>query len=208
MCVLHLRHWLCLLLSSIFLLGTSHAATPPPPPAQAMMDALNRATTAVVGVKVLATEDARSAETLGLRRAGSGVLISQDGLILTIGYLMLEAEQIEIVTQDNKTLPARAVAYDLATGFGLVRPLLPLRNVAVAALGSSRDLQPGEPLMAVTGPQAGRRRRREHDAAGQPARVFGQLGIPHRIGAVHQPAGDGQRRQPQRRAALSTSAAN
>ncbi len=99
-------------------------------------------------------EDARSAETLGLRRAGSGVLISQDGLILTIGYLMLEAEQIEIVTQDNKTLPARAVAYDLATGFGLLRPLLPLRNVAVATLGSSRDLQPGEPLMAVTGPQA------------------------------------------------------
>jgi serine protease Do len=108
----------------------------------------------VVGVKVLATEDARSAETLGLRRAGSGVLISQDGLILTIGYLMLEAEQIEIVTQDNRTLPARAVAYDLATGFGLLRPLLPLRGVAVAALGSSRDLQPGEPLMAVTGPQA------------------------------------------------------
>jgi len=74
-------------------------------------------------------------------------------LILTIGYLMLEAEQIEVVTQDNKTLPARAVAYDLATGFGLLRPLLPLRNVPVATLGSSRDLQPGEPLMAVTGPQ-------------------------------------------------------
>ena len=45
------------------------------------------------------------------------------------------------------------MAYDLATGFGLLRPLLPLRNVAVASLGSSRDLQPGEPLMAVTGPQ-------------------------------------------------------
>lgn len=158
-----LRQWLCIVLSSAFMsalvpgmpwLATAHAATVQPPAAQAMMDALTRATTAVVGVKVTAMEDARSAETLGLRRAGSGVQISQDGLILTIGYLMLEAEHIEIVTQDNRTLPARAVAYDLATGFGLLRPLLPLRGVGVAALGNGKDLQPGEPLMAVTGPQA------------------------------------------------------
>src|SRR3989338_9853192 len=70
---------------------------------------------------------------------------------------MLEAERIEIVTQDNKTLPARAVAYALATGFGLLRPLLPLRagsQIGAAVLGSSQPLQPGEALMAVTGPQA------------------------------------------------------
>jgi serine protease Do len=150
-----LRHWLCLLVSSSLLVGaSSYAATAPPPAAQAMMDALTKATTSVVGVKITAMEGARSAETLGLKRVGSGVQIAPDGLILTIGYLMLEAEQIEVVTQDNRTLPARAVAYDLATGFGLVRPLLPLRGVGVAPLGSSRDLQPGEPLMAVTGPQA------------------------------------------------------
>lgn len=148
------RHWLCLLISSSLLFGPAgYAATAQPPAAQAMMDALTKATTAVVGVKITVMEDARSAETLGLNRTGSGVQISPDGLILTIGYLMLEAEQIEIVTQDNRTLPARAVAYDLATGFGLLRPLLPLRDVGVAPLGSSRDLQPGEPLMAVTGPQ-------------------------------------------------------
>ena len=150
-----LRHWLCLLVSSALLLGSAaHAATAQPPAAQAMMDALTKATTAVVGVKITAMDGARSAETLGLNRAGSGVQITPDGLILTIGYLMLEAEQIEVVTQDNRTLPARAVAYDLATGFGLLRPLLPLRGVGVAPLGNSRDLQPGEPLMAVTGPQA------------------------------------------------------
>src|SRR5687767_3954634 len=85
-----LRHWLCLLVSSSLLSGTAgYAATPQPPPAQAMMDALTKATTAVVGVKITALEDARSAETLGLKRAGSGVQISPDGLILTIGYLML-----------------------------------------------------------------------------------------------------------------------
>jgi serine protease Do len=141
------------LLGVCLLTAGAHAATVQPPGAQVMLDALTRANAAVVGVKVTAADGARSAETLGQRRAGSGVVIGQDGLILTIGYLMLEAEQIEIVTQDNKTLPARAVAYDLATGFGLLRPLLPLRGVSAATLGSSRELQPGETLMAMTGPQ-------------------------------------------------------
>lgn len=68
---------------------------------------------------------------------------------------MLEAEHIEIVTQDNRILPATAVAYDIATGFGLVRPLLPLRGVAPVTLGSVRDLKPGEPLMAATGSSGG-----------------------------------------------------
>lgn len=141
------------LLGAGLLAAGAHAATVQPPGAQVMLDALTRANAAVVGVKVTAADGARSAETLGQRRAGSGVVIGQDGLILTIGYLMLEAGQIEIVTQDNKTLPARAVAYDLATGFGLLRPLLPLRGIPAATLGNSRELQPGETLMAMTGPQ-------------------------------------------------------
>ena len=115
------------------------------------MDAMTKANAAVVGVKVTAVTGARSAQTLGLNRSGSGVVIGRDGLILTIGYLMLEAQQIEIITQEGKTLPAVAVGYDLATGFGLVKPLLPLRGVVPVALGSQQDLTPGEPLMAVTG---------------------------------------------------------
>jgi S1-C subfamily serine protease len=123
-------------------------------PAQATMDALTKANAAVVGVQVKATEGSRSAATLGAQRAGSGVVIGADGLILTIGYLMLEAESIQITTQDNKTIPARAVAYDLATGFGLIRTLLPLR-VAPVTLGSASDLEPGDALMASTGAQPG-----------------------------------------------------
>jgi len=134
------------------------ATTVQPPTAQEMIAALTKANASVVGVRAMVDEEARSAETLGQLRRGSGVVIAPDGLILTIGYLMLEAEQIEIVTQDNKTLPARAVAYDLATGFGLLRPVLPLRagssSISVAVLGSSLPLQAGEALMAVTGPQA------------------------------------------------------
>ena len=118
---------------------------------QAIMEAMGKANAAVVGIKVKAVEDARSTQTLGLNRSGSGVVIGDDGLILTIGYLMLEAQQIEIITQEGKILPAMAVAYDLATGFGLIRPLLPLRGVAPVPLGSQQNLKPGEPLLAATG---------------------------------------------------------
>ena len=133
--------------------ATSVAATAPAPSAQAMIDALTRANAAVVGVRVSVADDARSAETLGKERTGSGVVIGEDGLILTIGYLMLEAQNIQILTSDNKTLPAQAVAYDLATGFGLIKPLLPMRGVKPVPLGKLEDVSQGESLMACIGAQ-------------------------------------------------------
>jgi serine protease Do len=122
---------------------------------EATIQALTRANAAVVGVQVSAAPGARSAETLGAKRSGSGVVIGPDGLILTIGYLMLEAENIQVTTNDNRTVPARAIAYDLATGFGLLRPLLPLRGVAPVPLGSVNDLKPGDAVMAATGGEDG-----------------------------------------------------
>ena len=115
------------------------------------MQALSVASAAVVGIQVKAAEGASSVRTLGRQRVGSGVVIDADGLVLTIGYLMLEADQIEIITQDRKAVPAVAVAYDIATGFGLVKPLLPLRGVKPVPLGSLKGVRNGEPLMAATG---------------------------------------------------------
>ncbi len=143
-----------LMLVSLALSATfAHSATTPPPDAQAAIEALSRANAAVVGVRVKVADGARSAETLGQQRSGSGVVIGADGLILTIGYLMLEAQNIQIVTSDNKTLPARAVAYDQATGFGLIKTLLPLRGVRPVPFGSMSDLSAGDTLMAATGTQ-------------------------------------------------------
>ncbi|HXE50624.1 MAG TPA: S1C family serine protease [Ramlibacter sp.] len=130
--------------------GSVFGATEPTPATQQVIDALTKANAAVVGVEVTTTEDARSAETLGHHRSGSGVVIGADGLILTIGYLMLEADTIQIVTHDQRTFPARTVGYDLATGFGLIKPLLPLR-IAPVPLGSEKDLSPGDTLMAASG---------------------------------------------------------
>jgi serine protease Do len=153
----HVLRAILIIAAALLAAGTVHAAAPAMQSPQAMMDAFTKAQSSVVGVRVTTAEDAKSADTLGQKRSGSGVLIGDGGLILTIGYLMLEAESIEIVTQDNKTLPARPVAYDLATGFGLLRPLMPLpasSGVNVVPLGSVGDLKGGEALMAVTGPQS------------------------------------------------------
>lgn len=150
---------LILNLSAALLLaaGPAHAATPAPdaPAAQTALDALQRAHAAVVGIETHAIEGARSIDTLGQRRTGTGVVIGADGTILTIGYLMLESERIMVTTQDNRRLPARALAYDMATGFGLVRPLSPLRGIAPVPMGSGRGLATGEPLMVSVGAQDG-----------------------------------------------------
>lgn len=120
------------------------------PDTKARQQALERAAAAVVGVQALAVDQARSASTLGRNRLGSGVVIGDDGLVLTIGYLILEAEQVLLVTDDERRIPARVVAYDLASGFGLVRALVPL-GLAPVALGSAGLLADDEPLMAVNG---------------------------------------------------------
>ena len=138
---------------SLAAVGGLHAA-PQAPAYQAMMDALTRAHDAVVGVQAVAAEGARSAESLGRERVGSGVVIGPDGLILTIGYLLLEAETIQVITQDDKTLPARAVGYDLATGFGLLRPLVPLRGVTPVPLGSVAQARAGDSVMVSEGGEA------------------------------------------------------
>jgi serine protease Do len=128
--------------------GLASAATPSDLEAQSK--ALERATNAVVGVQTLAVPDARSNNTLGRVRQGSGVVIAPDGLVLTIGYLVLEADQVQIVQGNGRNLPARVVGYDLATGFGLLQPLAPI-NIAPAPLGTSRGVTPEDGLLVVSG---------------------------------------------------------
>lgn len=126
------------------------ASEPVTAPSQSQTQALQRAHQAVVGVQALAVPDARSSSSLGRTRAGSGVVIDGDGLVLTIGYLILEADQVLLTLDDARKVPARVVAYDVATGFGLVQALAPLK-VQPVPLGSARALQVEEPLMMASG---------------------------------------------------------
>ena len=118
--------------------------------AQARAEALDRARSAMVAVFSEAVDEAGSIATLGALRRGSGVVIGDDGLVLTIGYLILEAERVDLVVEGARRVPARVVAYDLASGFGLLQALAPLR-VAPVALGRSTSASGDEPLMVASG---------------------------------------------------------
>jgi S1-C subfamily serine protease len=93
-----------------------------PQPEQTQFD-LERALNAVVMVRCEVPEDAYSARTLGTERGGYGAVIREDGLVLTIGYLINEATQIWLTTNKGVLVEGYPLAYDQATGFGLIQPL-------------------------------------------------------------------------------------
>ena len=101
---------------------------------------------AVVKVSVQAIPDARSVATLGREREGSGVVIGERGLILTIGYLIVEADDVSITDSRGRTYTARVVAYDHVTGLGLVRTIAPL-DAKPVTFGDSGKLANREPVM-------------------------------------------------------------
>jgi S1-C subfamily serine protease len=95
---------------------------------------------AVVKLSIKTAPEARTADTLGTEREGSGVVIDVDGLVITIGYLILEAGSILVVAPDGRVFPATVVGYDHATGFGVLRTA---RGVArkPLALGASSSVK-------------------------------------------------------------------
>jgi S1-C subfamily serine protease len=107
---------------------------------------------AVVRVRMHALADARSNVTLGKRREGSGIVI-EPGYVLTIGYLVIEPDSIEVTTGGNTTLPATLAGYDHASGFGLLKVQGDL-GVKPLALGESHALAIREPVIII--PAGGR----------------------------------------------------
>ena len=99
--------------------------------------------------------DAFTAETLGTERAGNGVLIRGDGLVLTIGYLITEAETVWISHSGGRAVPGHVLGYDQETGFGLVQALARL-DLPALSLGSSKNAEIGERV--VVGGAGGRQR--------------------------------------------------
>lgn len=150
---------------------------PAAPSLIAQSQALQRAHQAMLGVQAIALDGARSSTLLGQARNGSGVLISADGLVLTIGYLVLEVDQVLLVHDDGRSVPARVLGYDVATGFGLVQALAPLVQSA-PTLGPSRatspaasPASPSPPVPASPLLQPVTLGRAQHLLAGQPLMI-------------------------------------
>jgi S1-C subfamily serine protease len=116
---------------------------------------LDAALATVVGVRAVIPPDAFTADTLGTERAGNGVLIRSSGLVLTIGYLITEAETIWLTLVDGRNVPATVIAYDQATGFGLVQALMRL-DIPAMPIGTSANATVGERV--VVGGAGGRQR--------------------------------------------------
>lgn len=116
---------------------------------------LDSALTSVVGLRAIIPADAFTAETLGTERGGNGVLIRSDGLVLTIGYLVTEAESVWLHLFDGRAVPGHVLSYDQETGFGLVQALARL-DLPALALGDSGAAQLGERV--VVGGAGGRQR--------------------------------------------------
>ena len=99
---------------------------------------LDRALAAVVGIKAIVPADAFTAETLGTERTGSGVLIGERGLVLTIGYLITEAEKLWITLSGGRAVEGHVLGYDQETGFGLVQALARIETPHLTLGNSSR----------------------------------------------------------------------
>ena len=126
------------------------AAAPKPDPAQLPFD-LEARLRSVVSLQSRAPEDAFSSSYLGTEREGNGVIIGEDGLVATIGYLIAETDEILLGTEDGGVVPAQSLAYDYHTGFGLVRAAGDLGS-APLVLGSAANVVEGdEAIVAARG---------------------------------------------------------
>ena len=104
---------------------------------------------AVVRINTHINPEGRTIQGLGREREGSGILIDSDGLVLTIGYLMVEAYAAEVVANNGRTVPANVVGYDQESGFGLLRTITPLK-LKPMPLGKSAEIKKGDPVLIAS----------------------------------------------------------
>ncbi len=128
--------------------ATPENRTPPTAPTAAILPG-KHLFDAVLGVIAQIPDTAHSAESLGTRRLGSGVLIDDSGLVLTIGYLIMEAEITAVIGPDGQSIAADIVAIDPESGFGLLRARSHIDAVPLE-LGQSKNLLEGTPVLAVS----------------------------------------------------------
>jgi serine protease Do len=118
-------------------------------PAPAQTTSVEELVSAVVRIKTFINPDGRTVQNLGREREGTGIVIDDNGLVLTIGYLMVEAHAAEVQLNDGRAVPAEIVGYDHETGFGLLKAISPLK-VRPLPLGKSAELKARDPVLVAS----------------------------------------------------------
>jgi len=116
------------------------------PSAQGHAFDLEGALSAVVALEAQVPDDAFTATTLGTERIGNGAVIGSNGLVLTMGYLIMEAEDVTLTLGGGERIAAHVLGADPVTGFGLVQALEPL-GLPPLPLGDSRSLKEASPVI-------------------------------------------------------------
>lgn len=140
------------LLLGFAFLASAHAWGTSTAPAHAATSALSATRTApfadsIVKISASILSNAHSLATLGRKREGSGILIDPE-TVVTIGYLILEAESVQIETASGRTVPASVIGYDHASGLGLVRALVPIEGAPIA-LGDSDQVLESQGVLTI-----------------------------------------------------------
>jgi S1-C subfamily serine protease len=118
------------------------------PSAEAYRFDLDQALASMVALEATVPADAYTATILGTERVGNGVVVGPSGLVLTMAYLITEAEEVVLTRNDGRRVPAHVLGLDVRSGLGLVQALEPL-DLPVMTIGSARDLDAGAPVIAA-----------------------------------------------------------
>jgi S1-C subfamily serine protease len=133
------------LLASAVGSALAQGAAPPPAERASLEDLLS----SIVRIKTYINPDGRTVDNLGRQREGTGIIIDESGLILTIGYLMVEAHAAEATLGNGRTVAAVVVGYDHESGFGLLRTLEPVK-VRPMQFGKSDSVKERDPVLVAS----------------------------------------------------------
>jgi len=118
------------------------------PSAEAYRFDLDHALASMVALEATVPGDAYTAAILGTERIGNGVVVGPGGLVLTMAYLITEAEEVVLTRNDGRRVPAHVLGLDVRSGLGLVQALESL-DLPVIPIGSARELEAGSPIIAA-----------------------------------------------------------
>ena len=82
--------------------------------------------------------------------AGSGVIISSDGYIVTNNHVVDGADQLEVILNDKRSFKAKLIGADPTTDIALIK--IEGRDFPTLSFGNSDDIKVGEWVLAVGNP--------------------------------------------------------